>query len=71
MRPSAHEMKDLTKGSVGGHILQMGNTLPPLLSSLTRLVLFAVPAYALAAHPGFQMRGFPGVLAGAPLAASS
>ena len=34
----------------------MGNTLPPLASSLTRLLLFAVPAYALAAHPGFQMR---------------
>ena len=78
----------------------MGNTLPPLASSLTRLLLFAVPAYALASHPGFQMRhvwyvslaavwvqtclslwllrrefgrrlDFPGVLAGAPLAASS
>jgi Na+-driven multidrug efflux pump len=34
----------------------MGNTLPPLGSSLTRLVLFAVPAYALARQPGFQMR---------------
>ena len=34
----------------------MGNTLPPLASSLTRLLLFAVPAYVLAAHPGFQMR---------------
>jgi Na+-driven multidrug efflux pump len=34
----------------------MGNTLPPLASSLTRLLLFAVPAYALASHPGFQMR---------------
>jgi putative MATE family efflux protein len=34
----------------------MGNTLPPLASSLTRLLLFAIPAYALAAHPGFQMR---------------
>ena len=78
----------------------MGNTLPPLASSLTRLLLFAVPAYALASHPGFQMRhvwyvslaavwvqtclslwllrrefgrrlDFPGVLAGAPLAACS
>ncbi|HEU0106997.1 MAG TPA: MATE family efflux transporter [Vicinamibacteria bacterium] len=34
----------------------MGNTLPPLGSSLTRLLLFAVPAYALARQPGFQMR---------------
>jgi putative MATE family efflux protein len=34
----------------------MGNTLPPLASSLTRLVLFAMPAYALASHPGLQMR---------------
>ena len=34
----------------------MGNTLPPLASSLMRLLLFAVPAYALASHPGFQMR---------------
>jgi putative MATE family efflux protein len=34
----------------------MGNTLPPLASSLTRLLLFAIPAYALASHPGFQMR---------------
>jgi putative MATE family efflux protein len=78
----------------------MGNTLPPLASSLMRLLLFAIPAYALASHPGFQMRhvwyvslaavwvqtclnlwllrrefgrklDFPGVPAGAPLAASS
>jgi Na+-driven multidrug efflux pump len=34
----------------------MGNTLPPLGSSLTRLLLFAVPAYTLARQPGFQMR---------------
>jgi Na+-driven multidrug efflux pump len=34
----------------------MGNTLPPLGSSLTRLLLFALPAYALARQPGFQMR---------------
>jgi putative MATE family efflux protein len=34
----------------------MGNTLPPLASSSLRLVLFAVPAYALAQQPGFQMR---------------
>jgi putative MATE family efflux protein len=34
----------------------MGNTLPPLGSSLTRLLLFAVPAYVLAGQAGFQMR---------------
>lgn len=34
----------------------MGNTLPPLASSVLRLVLFAVPAYLLARHPGFEMR---------------
>jgi Na+-driven multidrug efflux pump len=34
----------------------MGNTLPALLSSLLRLVLFAVPAYALSQRPGFEMR---------------
>jgi putative MATE family efflux protein len=34
----------------------MGNTLPPLASSSLRLMLFAIPAYALAQRPGFQMR---------------
>ncbi len=34
----------------------MGNTLPALGSSFLRLVLFAVPAYALSHQPGFQMR---------------
>jgi putative MATE family efflux protein len=34
----------------------MGNTVPPLASSVLRLVLFAVPAYALARRPGFEMR---------------
>jgi Na+-driven multidrug efflux pump len=34
----------------------MGNTLPALLSSLLRLVLFAGPAYALSRQPGFEMR---------------
>ena len=42
---------------VGSSVFQgMGNTLPPLASSLLRLLLFAVPAYALARHPGFEMR---------------
>lgn len=34
----------------------IGNTLPPLLSSLTRLLMFALPATLLARHPGFQIR---------------
>jgi len=34
----------------------MGNTLPSLASSSLRLLLFAVPAYLLSRHPGFQMR---------------
>ncbi len=33
----------------------MGNTLPSLASSAMRLVLFAVPAYALSHRPGFQL----------------
>jgi len=33
----------------------MGNTLPPLASSTVRLVVFALPAYALSRQPGFQM----------------
>jgi Na+-driven multidrug efflux pump len=34
----------------------IGNTLPPLISSMTRLVLFALPAYLVSLHPGFQIR---------------
>ena len=34
----------------------MGNTLPPLASSSLRLVLFALPAYALSHRPGFELR---------------
>lgn len=34
----------------------MGNTLPPLVSSLLRLLIFAVPAYMMAQRPGFEMR---------------
>jgi putative MATE family efflux protein len=33
----------------------MGNTLPPLASSFSRLILFAVPAYWLSRQPAFQM----------------
>ena len=34
----------------------MGHTLPSLVSSTLRLVLFALPAYALSARPAFQLR---------------
>jgi len=34
----------------------IGNTLPPLFSSLTRLMLFAVPALFISRMPGFEIR---------------
>jgi Na+-driven multidrug efflux pump len=34
----------------------IGNTWPPLLSSMTRLVLFALPAMIASRMPGFQIR---------------
>jgi MATE family, multidrug efflux pump len=34
----------------------IGNTLPPLVSSMTRLVLFVLPATILSHMPGFQIR---------------
>lgn len=34
----------------------IGNTLPPLFSSLTRLVLFALPALLISRTPGFEIR---------------
>ncbi len=34
----------------------IGNTLPPLLSSMTRLFLFALPALLLARTPGFEIK---------------
>jgi putative MATE family efflux protein len=33
----------------------MGNTLPPLASSLLRVLLFALPAYGLSRRPGFEL----------------
>ena len=33
----------------------MGNTLPPLLSSITRLILFALPALLISRLPGFEV----------------
>jgi len=42
---------------VSGSVFQaMGNTLPPLLSSSTRLFLFALPAVVMSHRPDFQMR---------------
>ena len=42
---------------VSGSVFQaMGNTLPPLAASSTRLLLFAVPAVVMSLRPGFQMR---------------
>ncbi len=34
----------------------IGNALPPLVSSMTRLLLFALPATLLSQRPGFQIR---------------
>ena len=34
----------------------IGNTLPPLLSSMTRLILFALPAMMISRMPGFEIR---------------
>ena len=34
----------------------IGNTLPPLFSSMTRLVLFAMPAIYISRTPGFEIR---------------
>src|SRR5262249_44397957 len=34
----------------------IGNTLPPLFSSLTRFVLFALPALLISRMPGFEIR---------------
>ena len=34
----------------------VGHTLPPLASSTLRMLLFALPAYAISRQPGFEMR---------------
>jgi len=34
----------------------IGNTLPPLFSSMTRLILFALPAMLISRKPGFEIR---------------
>jgi Na+-driven multidrug efflux pump len=33
----------------------LGNPFPPLISSMTRLLLFVLPATLLSLHPGFQI----------------
>jgi Na+-driven multidrug efflux pump len=39
----------------------IGNAFPPLISSMTRLLLFALPATLLSLHPGFQIRQLSGI----------
>jgi len=34
----------------------LGNTLPPLYSSATRLLTFALPAFWMSTRPGFELR---------------
>ncbi|MGH8173907.1 MAG: MATE family efflux transporter, partial [Rhodanobacteraceae bacterium] len=39
-----------------GMFQALGNTVPALLSSATRLVTFAIPAIWLSTRPGFELR---------------
>jgi uncharacterized MAPEG superfamily protein len=39
-----------------GMFQALGNTLPGLMSSATRLVTFAIPAFWLASRPGFELK---------------
>src|SRR5438477_502705 len=47
---------------IGARVMQalffqvIGNTLPPLFSSMTRLILFALPAVLISRTPGFEIR---------------
>jgi Na+-driven multidrug efflux pump len=42
---------------VNGSMFQaMGNTIPPLIASLTRIIVVAVPALLLARMAGFELR---------------
>jgi Na+-driven multidrug efflux pump len=34
----------------------MGNTMPSLVTSFTRIVVVAIPAFLLSRQPGFEMR---------------
>ena len=40
----------------GGMFQALGNTMPSLLASATRLITFAVPVYWLSHRPGFQIK---------------
>jgi putative MATE family efflux protein len=41
--------------SCSGMFQALGNTMPPLYSSATRLVTFALPAFLLSTRPGFEL----------------
>jgi Na+-driven multidrug efflux pump len=42
---------------VGSSMFQaMGNTLPPLASSFLRLLIIAIPGFAMSRMPGFELR---------------
>jgi len=42
---------------VNGSMFQaMGNTIPPLIASFTRILVVAIPAILLARLPGFELR---------------
>lgn len=42
--------------SCSGMFQALGNTMPPLYSSATRLVTFALPAFLLSTRPGFELK---------------
>ncbi|MEO5560136.1 MAG: MATE family efflux transporter [Dokdonella sp.] len=42
--------------SCSGMFQALGNTMPPLYSSATRLVTFALPAFVLSTRPGFELK---------------
>jgi len=42
--------------SCSGMFQALGNTLPPLYSSATRLLTFALPAFWMSTRPGFELR---------------
>ena len=42
---------------VNGSMFQaMGNTIPPLIASFTRILIVAIPAILLSRVPGFELR---------------
>ena len=40
----------------GSMFQAMGNTIPPLVASLTRILMVAIPAILLSRMPGFELR---------------